>query len=270
MKTTVVNAQQRVEFEPLVIGAPDKLFLGIFGRAGTGKTRIMATAPGLGVVPLQRKVRPTVEQVLKELYPSRKVYWPKNADDFYKYKNPMEMSMMNNEESKAFHRELVDKIKRAYWSLLDIPEVQTIGIDSGYTLYQLIVAAHYGRTTKFSELRVAWEPPNTEMRSLLESLQAKHIVFTTESKEAWSGSGKSAVSLGYDDPAGYKQLGYECNALVETHFSVADGFWMDVRMCQDRAALQGEAGQKLLMNEMVEFKYLAKELRPDSLLEDWE
>jgi len=68
---------------------------------------------------------------------------------------------------------------------------------------------------------------------LLESLQTKHVVFTTESKESY----QKKEALGYDENAGYKALGYECNVLVETHFSVEDGFWLDVRMCQDRAAL---------------------------------
>jgi hypothetical protein len=266
MITKTVTADKRIAFEPLVVGEPDKLFVAVFGRAGTGKTRLMATAPGLGVVPLQRKVRPTVEQVLKELYPDRKVWWPKDADQFYRYKQPMEMSMMTREESIKFYRDLVDRIKCAYWSLLDIPEVQTIGIDSGYALYQMIVAAHYGRSTRFSAEKTAWEPPNTEMRTLLESLQTKHIVFTSESKEAYNGK----VALGFDEPAGYKPIGYEANALVETRYDVRDGFWIDVRMSQDRAALMGDAGQKLLMDDMCEFKYLATALRPDTEPEDWE
>lgn len=266
MKTTTITNDKRVEFEVLTPGAPDKLFIGVFGRAGTGKTRLMATAPGLGVIPLQRKTRPTIEQVQRELYPDRKIYWPKNADEFYKYKNPMAMSLMDLAESKAFYRELVDKVKYACWSLLDMPEVQTIGIDSGYTLYQMIVAAHYGRSSRFSAEKTAWEPPNTEMRTLLESLQRKHIVFTTESKEAYN----NKVALGFDEPSGYKQLGYETNALVETHYSVAEGFWLDVRMSQDRAALMGEEGQRLLMGDLVEFKYLCAQLRPDTTPEDWE
>lgn len=266
MNTTTIAKDKKIEFEPLVIGAPDKLFVAAFGRAGTGKTRLMATAPGLGVIPLQRKTRPTVEQVLKELYPGRKVWWPKNADEFYKYKNPMELAMMNREESITFYRDLVDRIKAGCWSLLDHPEVKTIGIDSGYTLYQLIVSAHYGRTTRFSAEKTAWEPPNTEMRMLLESLQSKHIVFTTEAKEAYL----KKDPLGYDEPAGYKPIGYECNALIETRFTVEEGFWTDVRMCQDRAALMGEQGQRILSGDMCEFKYLAKELRPDSEIEDWE
>ena len=40
-------------------------------------------------------------------------------------------------------------------------------------------------------------------------------------------------------------------------YTVAEGFWLDVRMSQDRAALMGEEGQRLLMGELVEFKYLA-------------
>jgi hypothetical protein len=262
MKNTIVP----VEFETLTIGTPDKLFLGVFGRAGTGKTRLMATAPGLAVIPLQRKTRPTVEQVMKELYPHRRIYWPKDAEAFYKYKNPMEMSMMDLQASKDFYRDLVDKVKATCWKLLDNKDVKTIGIDSGYQLYQMIVAAHYGRSNRFSAEKTAWEPPNTEMRSLLESLQTKHLIVTTEAKEAYL----QKTALGYDEPAGYKQLGFDANVLIETRFTVEDGFWLDVRMCQDRAALQGPDGQKLLTGEMAEFKYLACSLRPDSELGDWE
>lgn len=266
MITKEIAAQMKVAFEPMTIGPPAKLFVGLFGRPGTGKTRIMATAPRLGVIPLQRKTRPTVELTLKELYPKRRIWWPKDSDEFFKYKNPMELAMMNVEESKTFYRNLVDRIKAACWTLLENKEVDTIGIDSGYTLYQMIVAAHYGRSTRFSAEKTAWEPPNSEMRMLLESLQSKHIVFTTEPKEAYVGK----VGQGYNDPAGYKPLGHETNVLVETCHSVADGWWIDIRMCQDRAELQGPAGQKLLMNELIEFKYLAAELRQDTTPEDWE
>ena len=265
MIQTVTNTN-KVEFELLKIGEPDKLFISAFGKGGTGKTRLMATAPRLGVVPLQRKVRPTVEQVIKDLYPDRKVWWPRHPEEFYRYKNPMELAMMDREASIKFYRALVDRIKNAYWSMLDIPEIETIGIDSGTVLYQLIVAAHYGRSARFSAEKTAWEPPNTEMRMLLESLQTKHIIFTAESKEAYNGKN----ALGYDDPAGYKPIGYECNVLVETCFSVAEGFWWNVRMCQDRAALQGPGGDHFLMGELCEFKYLAQQIRPDTNVEDWE
>jgi hypothetical protein len=266
MKMNIVTADKRVEFEVLQLGQPDKLFIGSFGRPGTGKTRLMATAPGLGVIPLQRKTRPTVEQVIRDLYPNRKVYWPKNAEELYKYKNPMEMALMEREESIKFYRALADRIKYACWSLLDHPDVKTIGIDSGYNLYQIIVAAYYGRSMRFSAEKTAWEPPNSEMRELLTSLQTKHVVITTESKESYQGKN----ALGYDEPSGYKQLGYEANVLLEHRFSVEEGFWVDVRMCQDRASLMGEEGQKILMGDLVEFKYLAKELRPASSLADWE
>ena len=266
MIANTITKDKIVSFEPMVIGEADKLFVGVFGPPGTGKTRLMATAPGLAVIPLQRKTRPTVEQVLRDLYPDRVVLWPKNADAFYKYKNPMELSLMDVAESKAYYRDLADKIKYACWSLLDNKDVKTIGIDSGYTLYQIIVSAHYGRSTRFSAEKTAWEPPNTEMRMLLESLQSKHIVLTTESKEAYNGK----VALGYNDPAGYKPIGYEANVLVETKFSVEDGFSIDIKMCQDRASLQGIEGKNILTGEDIEFKNLAAAVRPWTEPEDWE
>jgi hypothetical protein len=255
-----------IEFETLKYDAPEHLFIGNFGRPGTGKTRLMATAPGLAVIPLQRKTRPTVEQVIRTEYPDRTVLWPKNSDELWKYKNPMELAMMNIEASKAFYRELVDKIKAAAWGLLEDKRCRTIGIDSGYALYQMIVAAHYGRSTRFSAEKTAWEPPNTEMRTFLESLSDKHLIFTTEAKESYEGK----VALGYDEPAGYKQIGYDANVLVEHKFSVEDGFTLDVKMCQARAALQGEEGQACLTGEAITFQMLAMLIRPDSEPEEWE
>jgi hypothetical protein len=265
MIQTPINTKP-VEFELLQVGGePDHLCIGVFGGPGTGKTRLMATAPGLGVIPLQRKTRPTVEQVLRDLYPNRKVLWPKNPEEFYRYKNPMEMSLMDRDTSKKFHRALFDRIKQGCWSLLENKECRTIGIDSGYTLYQLCLAAHYGKSSQISDDKTAYGPPNTEFRELLISLQGKHVVFTTESKQAYKGK----TPLDYNDPAGYKQIGYDTNVLVETTYEDKE-FYLSVRMCQDRAVLQGEDGDRLLSGDMIEFKYLASQIRPDTNLEDWE
>lgn len=270
MKTTTVTQDKRVEFEVLTPGAPDKLFIGVFGRAGTGKTRLMATAPGLGVIPLQRKTRPTIEQVQRELYPERKIYWPKNADEFYKYKNPMEMSMMTFDEGKTFHRNLVNKVKYGAWSLLEHDDIQTIGIDDGTTLMNLFLFAHYGKASRLhadpSTAMKLYGPPKDEFKEFLVSLQAKHLIMTFQGGESYVKN----IAQGYDGPKGFKEIGFECNALVETRHTQHDGFWLDVRMCQDRAALMGDEGQRLLMGDLVEFKYLAAQLRPETSPEDWE
>ena len=266
-----IPAGQRVEFETMSTGGdPDNLFVAVFGRAGTGKTRLMGTAPGLGVIPLQRKTRPTIEQVLRDLYPERKIFWPKNADEFYKYQNPMAMSLMNFEEGKIFHRQLVDKIKRGAWSLLEHPEVKTIGIDDGTTLMNLFLFAHYGKASKLhgdaDVARKLYGPPKDEFKEFLVSLQAKHLVMTFQGGEAYVKN----QAQGFDEPKGFKEIGFECNVLAETHYTPAEGFSLDVKMCQDRASLQGEAGQKLLNGEMIEFKYLASQVREWTSPDDWE
>jgi hypothetical protein len=258
-----------VEFDILVPGPPEKIHLGVYGRAGSGKTRLMATAPGLGVIPLQRKTRTTVEQVIKDLYPNRKILWPKNADEFYKYRDPMELSQMNRDQSKAFHHQLLDRIKQAAWTLLEHPGCRSIGIDPFYMFYDIVLAKHYGKSRRFirsAEEKVAYGPPNDETREFITSLQDKNLILTTEAGEAYQGK----LALGYDEAKGYKSIGYDVNCLVETRHSAAEGFWLDVRMCQDRAELQGVAGQRLLVEKTVEFKFLACEIRPSSSLGDWE
>lgn len=258
----------RIEFETLELGAPDKLFIVPFGRPGSGKTRLLATAPGLGIIPLQRKTRPTVEQVMRDLYPDRVILWPKNAELLYKYENPAALALMDRDESKKFHRELFERVKQAAWALLENPKCKTIGIDDGTTLYEMVLAAHYGKSRRFisgADQKVAYGPPNDDFRDFLVSLSAKHLVMPFKSGEAY----KKNVPLGFDEPKGYKEIGYECNCLVET--SVSKGsFWFDIRMCQDRAALMGEAGERILSDDMCEFKFLAQQIRPDSSLEDWE
>jgi len=257
-------------FEPLRLGPPGNLFIAVFGRPGTGKTRLIGTAPGLGVIPLQRKTLPTIEQVKRELYPHRTILWPKNPDELYKYANPMTMALMEREESKKFHRELVDKIKASAWALLARPEVKTIGIDDGTTLYNMMACAYYGKSSRFSadaaSAKKAYGPINDEFQEFLVSLESKNVVMSFQGGEAYV----KDVAQGFDEPKGYKQIGFHANALVETRFDIADGFWIDVRMCQDRAALQGEQGQRLLLGDLCEFKYLAQQLRPDSASEDWE
>ena len=266
MKTETISSSKTVEFDSFTIGSPDYLAVAAFGDPGTGKTRLMATAPGLAVIPLQRKTRPTVEQVAKNLYPDRRILWPKNADEFYKYANPMEMSMMGIEESKKFHRAMVDKIKMAAWSLLKNKDVRTIGIDGGTQLHSMLIAAHYGKTSKLGTDKRVYGPPNDEFREFLISLQGKHLVMTVESGEIYLNDKGTGVMK----PKGFKQIGYEMNVLVETNYSVEDGFFWDIRMCQDRAELQGDAGKQICMGDTCEFKYLAQQIRPDSELEDWE
>lgn len=263
----VSTAPQKIEFETLVPGAPDKLFIVPFGKPGSGKTRLMASAPGLAVIPLQRKTRPTVEQVMRDLYPDRKVLWPKNAELLYKYENPAALALMTRDESKQFHRDLFDRVRNAAWSLLEHKDCQTIGIDDGTTLYDMVLAAHYGKSRRFisgADQKVAYGPPNDEFKEFLTSLSSKHLVIPMKSGEAY----KKNVGLGFDEPKGYKEIGYECNCLVET-FCDKGAFWYDIRMCQDRAALMGEAGERILTDDMCEFKWLAMQIRPDSDIEDW-
>lgn len=249
---------------------PEKLALCNYGAPGTGKTRFLVTAPGpIGVIPLDRKARGTIERARLELCPDKQIIFPKQ--DFIRHENPLQLTLMNPEESKTYYRQHVNAIKRATYTLAEMPDskCKTIAIDSGSQLFEDIFYANYGRNLKIMPRDRG--DSNQEMRDFLNSLQHKHLIITHRASEIWRGPEGKEKPTGEFKHKGWTEIGYYVNVLVENARNEGDGeFVMNVAMCQANASLHGDSGQKVLTGDAITFQMLAMLIFPESKWEDWE
>lgn len=247
---------------------PPRLLLASFGDGGCGKTRFIATCPGpVGVIPLNRKCKPTIETVRVELCPDKKFYFPEV--DLLRHGNPMKLAMMEpwceNKMlrlgidppeccARHYYRWHVNRVKDACWTMAERADIRTIAIDDGTQLYEDILYAHYGRANRISEDKTVYGPPNQEMIDLINTLSGKHLVITHQAKDEYKGK----TATGRDTVKGFREVGYYVNCLVE--FSRDDAkqtFQLSVRMSQDNAGLHGDGGKNILRDDEITFADLA-------------
>ena len=274
MKEVSVNQSQqstrRVEFFELDGVQRENLAICNFGDSGTGKTRLIATAPGpVGVIPLDRKTRATVERVRKDLFPDKKILFPR--EDFIRHGEPMKLAMMSPDESIKYYRTHVNKVKDAAYSLAERKDIKTIAIDSGSQLWEDILFANYGRNQKIMPRDRG--SANQEMKDFLNSIQNKHLIITHRSREMWVNDKPS----GEFDVAGFNDIGYYVNLLIEHRLrqkpKKGDGnFQVRVKMCQARAGLMFDDRDEIesLTDELITFQNIAVAVYPDSDFGDWE
>lgn len=250
---------QRVQFVELNGSTPDKLAIGSFGYASSGKTRLLCTMPGkIGVVPLDRKTRRTIERVSKELGLKKgKIVMPK--DDYVRLANPMKLAMMDNDSAMQFYREHANRVKDAIFSLAEQKDIDSIGIDSGTQLNEDILFANYGRDQKiYPRDRGLF---NSEMKQMLAAIQHKHVLITHEARSVW----RNDKPTDKNEWVGWSKLDYNTNLIVEqTGPPDSKEFELTIRLSQDRPDLIGET---ILRGEDISFEMLAATVYPDG---DWE
>jgi len=231
---------QRTQFIDLTGDTPDKLAIGTFGPAGSGKTRLTVTMPGkIGVIPLDRKQRRTIENAAAELKLKKgKIIFPKQ--DFVRLSKPMELAMMESEAAMKFYRDC-------------------ISIDPGTQLCEDVLFANYGRDQKiYPRDRGAY---NSEMKQILASIQHKQVVIPFESRPIW----RNDKPTDKNEWVGWSKLDYNVNIIVEQigppHTAKLDhDFSLTIRLCQDRPDLIGET---VLLDENITFEMLATTIYPD-------
>ena len=109
--TITTPAHQRVQFTEAEPAKGDKLAICNYGEHGTGKTNLIATAPDVGVVPLDRKTRATIAKARETFGITSRIWFPK--DDYIRTGNAMELALMTPEQSMVYYRKHVNLIKDA-------------------------------------------------------------------------------------------------------------------------------------------------------------
>lgn len=244
-----------VQFELLDGDSPDRLAIGSFGDAGTGKTTFGITMPDpIGVVALDRKTRPRLA-VLNRRW-KKKLLFPK--DDFVRLRRPLEIAYMKPDEAMKYYGEHVKRLQDAIYTLAERADVRSVLIDSGTQLYEDLMMKHFGRT--FRVMPRDRGPLNADLRDIFNSLQSKNVLVTHQSKEVW----RNDKPTGRFEWSGWTQLDYHCNVILEHQYHPAEGdhaarFGVTVRLCQEQPHLIGE---EILADNHIRFDMLESFVYP--------
>ncbi len=282
-----------LEYETLDLEADyqEKFALAVYGPAGSGKTRLLTTAPGIvGVVPLNRKTRQTVVEVAKKF--DKKIVLPKF--DLIRSSNPMKSARLAphcdpegkrpridvdiyraQPECCAIHhgRWAVDRAKQAALDM--VSQCDSIGIDGFDIFTEDLLTAHFGRTERIMARDRG--PFNKEMIEFLTAISGKHVVLTMSEKTVWLNDKPTNKT----DWAGWTHLNYHTSLIIRTKVredysekkaEADEDYWrwsMDVILSQSNPALMGLAGEDLLTDDAITFPQLALRVFPESEYEDW-
>ncbi len=265
------------------IQADDKLAIGLYGEQGTGKTRFSITTPDpIGVIPLDRKTRATVQRISQEL--GKTVVMP--TADFIRVENPMKMAMLPPSCGKSveikltdpapkyccaihYYRWHVNRIKAATYTLYNNRAIRSIVIDTGTQLWEDILFAHFGRSERVMPRDRG--PANQEMIEFLNCLSGKHLILTHKARQIW----KNDKPTNRFDWAGFPHLGYHTNVIAEMRCDETkeagddNRFTLSMVLCQDNPDIQGPGGKDLLADDQINFQTLAYCIYPDQDPDQW-
>jgi hypothetical protein len=240
----------RAQFVEVSEVPSDKLAIGSFGEAGSGKTLLgTSMPPPIGVIPLDRKTRRTIARANEKL--GKKIYFPK--EDFIRHAKPMEVALMKPEQAMEFYTKHLTAIKDAIFSFAERKDIASVMIDSGTQLWEDIEFAHFGRAQRIMPRDRG--PANQEMRDILNALQEKNLLITHQAKEIW----RNDKPTGRFEWAGWSKLDYYVNVIIEQTYANKE-FGLTVKMCQDAPELIGE---KLLVDDLITFDNLAINIYPE-------
>lgn len=270
------------------------LIICTFGEDFSGKSRLGATGPSVvGVVPLDRKTRYTIEKTAKEF--GRKILMPKtdlvregnmsvragwaSTDTELNDKEIDEIT----EKTKKAYRQHVNMVKEVTWALHDNPDVRLVVIDLFEQFYQDLKFAHYGRTGNLvrkmagGKMYKDTSEADQEIVDFINSIASKHLILTHRRKDEY----EKNVNTGRMTWSGFKWLGHNVNVVLEQEVNKRynpasdedDKSWhygVSVRKCLHNIELEGPEGKLALKDDFVTFPMLAKTVFPDSQIEDWE
>jgi len=276
----------------------------VYGEAGSGKSRMLATAPDpIGVVPMERKARQTVLRTASELgkriimpeidlvRPARAALTAVMPDSCITPDNPKFRNYKQEDQVKAAEQEMqrrteqipldgeapgccqrcyyrfhANRTKSILFRMADRPDIRTIAIDTFGQFVDDLLFANYGRNERIMPLdRKTF---NREVCDVLNTLSHKNLVLVHQSANIW----RDNKPTNKTKPASsFAKIGHYVNVVVQLDRNDlapmgAGRYVLRVDDCQANAAL---IGMDLLYDDDISFARLATLVYPDSDESDW-
>lgn len=223
-----------------------RLIVSVEALEGVGKTTFALTAPGpIAFINFDYGLEGVIEkfQTVKPIYVAA-----------------VRLDFMGGKDQviAAAEKELV-KFETNYQTALR--QARSIVIDTGSEMWELLRLAEFGKLDKV--LPHQYASVNQQMTRLIKLAYDgdANLILTHRLKAEWINDKRT----GEFEFAGMKDVPY----LVQAHARMwidGDGYHLRVNKCRQNATVRGLE----LVNEMINFPFLASIIFPDSSLEDWQ
>ncbi len=297
MTTTVIEETSKVIEKPLKIKSPSgtelqfvsdfsnqlSFVIGSHGLFSSGKTRLPVTGPDLTfILPEDQKSRRTIENVMRLTGKKfgKNILIP--PEGFIEQINPMQAARLDEETSKKFYRDRVERIKEWLLTAHAMKDVRLIAIDTCTNLYQDMCYATYGRegykTKKLDDKKMFKDKSdaNQELMDLIRSLATKPLLLLHKSKDEYVKGKDKPIGLTFE---GYRWIGNQCEVGIMHEFNRDFDeedieknwrFGLSIISCQDRVELQGPDGKRILRDDEISMPNLMRLVFPDTDWSDWD
>lgn len=254
MKTvTLSGVQKQTASDPIPLievsangsSYQEPLIVSTFGDEGSGKSKLLGTAPGdIGVIPMETKTRGSVLKSAAEF--GRKVIMPEK--DLIRTGNPMILAMLPaacvteekyktmrpEDAAKAaerdmeqiskgiqldgpqpdccarhFYRHHINRVKSVAFRMASMDNIRTIGIDTFGQFVEDMLFANYGRTDKIMPLDK--KSFNQEVRDFLNAISHKNLILTHHAAQIWE---NNKPTNKYKPASSFAKIGHYTNVAV--------------------------------------------------------
>ena len=200
----------------------------VFGEENTGKTRFICTAPHeeglLGVLALDKNCKRSIEEWKRGDSHGRNIIV--NDKPFMTDKDALKLAVKDckvAEDLKLIlktYGDMYQRILEAAVRLADDPNVESIGLDNGSLLFDMILFSHFGRRNQIESFQRG--APNQDMIDFINAMRFKNFVLVCRASEIWKDTGetdsqgrKKQSPTGVLKPDGFGKLGYFMTAVCE-------------------------------------------------------
>jgi hypothetical protein len=242
----------------------------ISGPERGGKTTLATTLPKpQGWLPLDPNTRPRLEDAWRRAGKPNWFYMPE--EDLLRgvKVNPVTLAMWGqadeklNEEVKGKYKEHMDRVRKAYWSMVADGQLKAVVVDTGTQLVEDMLYTHFGRSS--SVLARDRGKPYQEIKDLL-TCTDKHLAIVCYERERYlKDKPTGVIEPNFVPKAGYlsnlkircvcPQTGREA-ALLEDYIGVegveigAGDFTAHITHASANALLMGKRESVLVNGEM--------------------